>query len=252
MKKFGWFSLGLGILSFIGAAANGNSVFGPLFWIALGAFLLHKSNQKESNSSKYNNENTVKTAIKEQELPNSHEPMISHENGEISLPLIEEENQKLEKREEIPSQLTIEQREAAMYMILIFGSFPTYDIQSLLLFKQARDFFGIPDKDSYSFFMRKNYTDCDTLLDIICTIKSRKATDFLLITCYELIKPTEDMESLEILHTIAKEIGYGTGEFEILIWGKVKYSYTKKRILLDDYGIEWFTPEECNPHIIYD
>lgn len=26
----------------------------------------------------------------------------------------------------------------------------------------------------------------------------------------------------------------------------------KKRILLEDYGIEWKTPGEMNPHIIYD
>lgn len=30
------------------------------------------------------------------------------------------------------------------------------------------------------------------------------------------------------------------------------YWATKKKILLEDYGIVWYTPAECNPDIIYD
>lgn len=230
MKKFGWFSLGLGILSFIGAAANGNSVFGPLFWIGLGAFLLHKSNQKESNSNKHIIENNVNTAIKEQELPNSHEPMISHENEELTVPLTNSENQKSENLEEIPSPLTIEQREAAMYMILIFGGYPTYDIPSLLLIKKARDFFGISDEESTQLTKKYENIDGYNLIDIIHTIKSREATDFLLLTCYELIKPKGDMESYGTLNTVAKKIGYTTGEFVILTEGKVNSEETLRKI----------------------
>ena len=32
MKGFGWFCVILGSASFLGAAINGNSVFGPAFW----------------------------------------------------------------------------------------------------------------------------------------------------------------------------------------------------------------------------
>lgn len=47
MKVAGWIILILGILSFTGAAIASHSVFGPCFFIALGAFLIHKSNNKE-------------------------------------------------------------------------------------------------------------------------------------------------------------------------------------------------------------
>ena len=47
MKVAGWIILVLGVLSFTGAAIASHSVFGPCFFIALGAFLIHKSNNKE-------------------------------------------------------------------------------------------------------------------------------------------------------------------------------------------------------------
>ena len=39
MKTFGWICIVLGALSFIGAASAGHSVFGPVFWLALGIAL---------------------------------------------------------------------------------------------------------------------------------------------------------------------------------------------------------------------
>lgn len=48
MKGFGWFCVILGCASFLGAAINGNSVFGPAFWLALGIYLVHRAkNRKE-------------------------------------------------------------------------------------------------------------------------------------------------------------------------------------------------------------
>ena len=47
MKVIGWSILVFGILSFTGAAIASHSVFGPCFFISLGAFLIHKSNNKE-------------------------------------------------------------------------------------------------------------------------------------------------------------------------------------------------------------
>jgi len=43
MKIAGWIVLSIGVLSLIG----GRNPFGPLFWIALGIFLLHRASQKE-------------------------------------------------------------------------------------------------------------------------------------------------------------------------------------------------------------
>ena len=30
------------------------------------------------------------------------------------------------------------------------------------------------------------------------------------------------------------------------------YWRTKKRVLSEDYGIEWLTPQECNPGVMFD
>lgn len=49
MKTTGKVFLILGILSFLGAALGGHSVFGPCFFIALGAFLIHRANENEEN-----------------------------------------------------------------------------------------------------------------------------------------------------------------------------------------------------------
>lgn len=47
MKTTGWVILVLGTLSFLGCLMAGNSPMGPTFWIALGAFLVHRADQKK-------------------------------------------------------------------------------------------------------------------------------------------------------------------------------------------------------------
>ena len=49
MKVFGWCTI-IGALAFIGAAIYGHSVFGPVFWIALGIVLLLKSKKNLTHS----------------------------------------------------------------------------------------------------------------------------------------------------------------------------------------------------------
>lgn len=47
MRILGWILLILGILSFIGAASQGNSIIGPVFFGGLGAYLLSRVNKKK-------------------------------------------------------------------------------------------------------------------------------------------------------------------------------------------------------------
>ena len=46
MKITGWIMLIFGILGFIGSLIGDNKVIGPCFWIALGAFLLYRANNR--------------------------------------------------------------------------------------------------------------------------------------------------------------------------------------------------------------
>lgn len=47
MRTLGWICIVIGGLAFIGAAMKGNSVFGPVFWLGLGIYLVHRANQKK-------------------------------------------------------------------------------------------------------------------------------------------------------------------------------------------------------------
>lgn len=47
MKTFGWIFIVIGALSFLGAFLKGNSVMGPVFWLGLGIYLVHRSAQKK-------------------------------------------------------------------------------------------------------------------------------------------------------------------------------------------------------------
>lgn len=52
MKKFGYFCIGLGGLSLLGALMAGHSIFGPSFWLALGIALVVIADKKEEDKRK--------------------------------------------------------------------------------------------------------------------------------------------------------------------------------------------------------
>ena len=60
MKTFGWICIVLGALSFIGAASAGHSVFGPVFWLALGIALVYYGNQKKNGATSTPKQQPVK------------------------------------------------------------------------------------------------------------------------------------------------------------------------------------------------
>lgn len=49
MKTTGWVLLVFGGLSCLGALTAGNSIFGPLFFIALGLLLINKGNNEKKD-----------------------------------------------------------------------------------------------------------------------------------------------------------------------------------------------------------
>ncbi len=59
MKIWGLILVVLGGIAFFGAAMMGDNVIGPTFWIALGAFLLYRANQRKrdkENAEKWKSE----------------------------------------------------------------------------------------------------------------------------------------------------------------------------------------------------
>lgn len=58
MKNFGLFCLILGCAAFLGSLLYNHSTSGPLFWIGLGLFLIHRANQKEKEEKNKENWNS--------------------------------------------------------------------------------------------------------------------------------------------------------------------------------------------------
>lgn len=60
MKITGWIFTVLGALSFWGCLIGEHSPVGPLFWIGLGVYLIHRAGQKKKEKeeqNKWNNDN---------------------------------------------------------------------------------------------------------------------------------------------------------------------------------------------------
>ena len=213
MKTAGWISLVFGVLSLIGASQKGDSIFGPLFFIGLGAFFLYRANNKEQvTQSKPYNSNT----IADFELP-AKEDSIDESDKKTTDDDIP--NQQMESLEDIQAQLTLQQREAAMCLISFFGGYNNnlMDDAPIMLFKQSAVFFGLPDSPAVLSKIMSKYTDANTLVDIVLTIKPIKAKEFLLLTCYDLIKSSGKPEAYDLLFNIANDMGYDKTRFEQLI-----------------------------------
>lgn len=212
MKIAGWICLVIGVLSFFGAALKGNSVFGPLFWIGLGAFLLYRVNNDkqeiENKSIEVEKEETqVNESIIEAVPENSH-------NDILKFP-----DMQLESLEDIQTQLTLEQREAAMCLISFFGGYNNnlMDDAPIMLFKQSAIFFGIPDSTTEISWLMSKYPDGDALIDRVLTINHLKAKEFLLLTCYDLIRSSDSSEAYNLLFNIANDMGYDKTKMRNLI-----------------------------------
>ena len=61
------------------------------------------------------------------------------------------------------------------------------------------------------------YTDADALIEVVLTIKPFKAKVFLLLTCDDLIKSSDNSEAYELLFNIANYMGYDKTKMRSLI-----------------------------------
>ena len=213
MKTTGWILLVIGVLTFLGAALKGNSVFGPLFWLALGAYLIHRANTKEIESKEKTIE--IKNNLTAENQISEKKSVVESTQNNIT-PI---STHKPESLDVIQAQLTLQQREAAMCFISFFGGFndDLMDDRPIVIFKQAATFFGIPNSPMEISKIMSKYTDADSLVDIVLTIKSVKAKEFLLLTCYDLIKTSHTSEAYDLLLGIANDMGYNKIRFEQLV-----------------------------------
>lgn len=203
MKTTGWILIVIGVLSFIGAASKGHSVFGPLFWIGIGGTLIYLKREKDEEPQK--------------PLPDSSE---SHKQV-MEVDAHKESVKKLTSEELYPNNvLTFEQKEAALCLIAFFSGYNediiTNETAQLVSYQSAI-FFGIDNyKDTLAKAMPKYY-DPDKLIDTVITIKDKSSIEFILLSCYDLTKMSGNNEAYELLYNIANDMGYNRTRLNLLI-----------------------------------
>lgn len=198
MKTFGWVLIILGALSFLGAASKGHDVFGPCFCIAVGGLIVYLKREKEEIN------NTTLTVLPKKEKPVETKCQVRKEDVVVN------ENQ----------PLSYEQKEAAICLVAFFAGY-TGDLSingpAYMLGYQSSIFFGIDDyKEALPKAMAK-FQDADKLMDTVITIKDRKSKEFLLLTCYDLTKMSNNAEAYELLSNIANEMGYNKTALKQLV-----------------------------------
>ena len=117
MRVFGIICIVLGSLSFLGALIGGHSVFGPVFWLALGIALVIIANQKKDNNRRVDKQPSINgkqhSASNVPPLPNKVDN--TRINAVVKVPTTVKTN--------IPVPMTTKQKEAAICLISYFGGY---------------------------------------------------------------------------------------------------------------------------------
>ncbi len=213
----------MGILAFFGAALKGNSVFGPCFWIALGGYLLYRANNKENEEESAKKtemtDSVAQTLIKET-IPKKEYPKTVEAQDKP------QEAKEPETLAEIQSQLTLQQREAAMCMVALFGGYANKMPQDAITYvsSQAAIFFGIPFNEATISSMLARHSDADKMINTVITIKSLKTKEFLLLTCHDFVNHSSNGKAQFLLENIAADMGYDNLQFRQLVGSRYGHS----------------------------
>lgn len=78
----------------------------------------------------------------------------------------------------------------------------------MVVFRQAADFFGLSASPMAMAAMMERNSEANKLIDIVLTIRNVKAKEFLLLSCYDLIRNIDNEEAKEVLYNIANDMGY--------------------------------------------
>ena len=200
MKTGGWIFVVIGVLAFLGAASKGDSVFGPLFWIGIGAVLLYLKREREED----NKEKTIAEATTPKKLE--------------TLEVEERTSEVIDVEQSSP--VTFEHKEAALCLIAFFAGYNDDIIANdaaYMISRQSAIYFGMRDyKEALTTALPK-YQDADKLIDTVLTIKDKDSKEFILLTCYDLTKMSGKSEAYEFLYNIANEMGYNKDELKDLV-----------------------------------
>ena len=200
MKTAGWIFLILGIVSFLGAAIGSSSVVGPCFWIALGAFLIYKGDEKEKEKAI---ENQNKRAAVTPDIPATQ--LATDRATQLDAPI------------DVTEPLTSNQKECAFCLTMFFAGFNNYNEKVAFIINNSAAYFGVDASQTSIQNVTNRHKDADKIIDTVISIKDIKTKEYTLLSCYDLAKTSGRADAVELLVRIAKDWGYSREQLHRLI-----------------------------------
>lgn len=196
MKIAGYILIFIGTLSFLGASSKGNSVFGPCFFLALGLFLFYRSRR-----------------TKPQKSLSSHSNIPSHISNFQKEPILIDPKQDLSET----NKPTTQQKEAAICLVVFYSGFSNNPDITFPIISQTAYFFGITDIQKNLPSILSKYKDADSIIEKVLAIQDKTTKEFLLLSCYDLVKLSGNDVAYNTLYNMANEMGYNKTELLKLV-----------------------------------
>lgn len=198
MRTAGWVFFTLGALSLIGALLAGDKVLGPLFFLALGAWFINWPDNQDNHEPGHDRA----------PIPKYRTPFHVENADYSTLRAVE-----VIDLNSVQSQLSEDQREASICLIVLFASYCDIDKVGSTdsYIENAAEFFGIKDYASSLPQIQQKYPDSNCMIDIITSIRSNPAKTYILYTCHKLARLSGKYVAHELLRCIADEMGIERG-----------------------------------------
>ncbi|MBQ7773668.1 MAG: hypothetical protein IJ383_06345 [Bacteroidales bacterium] len=154
MKTAGWIFLILGIVSFLGAAIGSSSVFGPCFWIALGAFLIYRGKEKEKEKAK-ENQDKKEAVIPDRQIVQPVTDRAMHDDAPI----------------DATELLTSNQKECAFCLIMFFAGFNNYNEKIAFIIHNSAAYYSLDASQISIQDLMNKHKDPDKIIDTVIRCK---------------------------------------------------------------------------------
>ena len=111
------------------------------------------------------------------------------------------------------------QKEASICLVAFFAGFDRGSNSSLsqIIINQAMLFFAVGNDPENLARILMKYNNVDSIFEIISSIRDKKAKEFLLLSCYDLAKSTKLNAPMEMVYSVANDLGYDREKFTSLI-----------------------------------
>lgn len=127
---------------------------------------------------------------------------------------------KKESLDSIHDNLTQNQKECCVCLVVFFAGFANMSSPDLLmgLVQQMCTFVGLEFEHNTMERVLQKHQDPDELIDTILTIQHVKTKEFLILTCHDIVKQSGSYQAKDLLYKIAQDMDYNSSRVNTLIW----------------------------------